>query len=125
MIDNALGLRRTELTTGMSVLTNLDVNDPCCPRLASAVPPFETVAKLLAEEPPVRLLVERLAEVLGNHEGSLDPAGRNPLSRLCIHGGQYGTRSSSIIVLEKSRRVVRYFHADGPPCSTPFDEVAV
>lgn len=122
VVDNGDGIRCTELEAGMSVLTNLDVNDPRCPRLASAVPSFEQVADLLAGDVSLEVLVSSLAEVLSSHFNSLDPADRNPLARVCIHGPEYGTRSSSIIALEQTGRV-HYHHADGPPCTTPFQPV--
>jgi uncharacterized protein with NRDE domain len=123
VLDNARGLRATELGTGMSLLTNLDVNDPRCPRLASAVRPFEQVARRLETGADAHEIVAECARVLASHENSLDPADASPLSRLCVHTEIYGTRSSSVILVDADNRV-RYFHAAGPPCTAPFVEVA-
>jgi uncharacterized protein with NRDE domain len=123
VLDNARGLRATELAAGMSLLTNLDVNDPRCPRLASAVAPFERVARLLAEDVAAEDVLSGCADVLASHENSLDPADASPLSRLCVHTEMYGTRSSSLILVGANGGV-RYFHAPGPPCVTPYGEVA-
>jgi uncharacterized protein with NRDE domain len=122
VVDNASGLRTTELGPGMSLLTNLDVNDPRCPRLASAVAPFERVARLLKRGAGAAEIVESCASVLASHENSLDPNDASPLSRLCVHTELYGTRSSSLILIAADGSV-RYFHAAGPPCSTAFVEV--
>jgi uncharacterized protein with NRDE domain len=122
VLDNRAGLRTTELGRGLSLLTNLDVNDPRCPRLASAVAPFERVARRLGSDPDAEELLEACVPVLASHENSLDPADSSPLSRLCAHTELYGTRSSSLILCERGGSV-RYFHAAGPPCRTPFVEV--
>ncbi len=124
VLDNgAARLHQTVLGPGLSVLTNLDVNDPRCPRLASAFPAFEEVAGTLASEPPLGTVTDLLARVLSDHASSLDPGGDNPFARVCIHREGYGTRSSTILVLQHDGRV-RYFHAEGPPCRHPFTEVA-
>jgi uncharacterized protein with NRDE domain len=116
-------LRQTQLGPGLSVLTNLDVNDPRCPRLATAYPAFEALGSLLAEDPPLTTLTQHLRKVLSDHESSADPGGTNPFARVCIHLEHYGTRSSTIVVLQDDGRV-RYLHAEGPPCLAPFSEVA-
>ena len=124
VIDNAKGVGLTELEEGLSVLTNLDVNDPRCIRLASAVPRFEAVAALLASRPDIALsdLLSGLATVMGDHSASCEPGGEDPLARLCVHTPDFGTRSASILVVsEEDER--RYFHADGPPCRSSFIEV--
>jgi hypothetical protein len=46
-----------------------------------------------------------------------------PLENTCIHAGEYGTRSSSLLALgdEPGQDVLR--HADGPPCTTPYRDL--
>lgn len=44
------------------------------------------------------------------------------LTATCIHSEHYGTRSSTIVELERGR-VRSYLHADGPPCVTPYREL--
>lgn len=41
---------------------------------------------------------------------------------VCVHAPWYGTRSSTIVAIEPGR-VARYLHAEGPPCTTPFEDV--
>jgi uncharacterized protein with NRDE domain len=117
------GLACCELDAGLSLLTNLDVNDPRCPRLASAVAGFERASAALGDDPSLEDLAAALHAVLSDHTNSVDPGNTDPLARLCIHGDVYGTRSSSLIVLTGDGRV-RYFHAAGRPCITPLVEVA-
>ncbi len=119
VIDNATGLRVTELETGLSVLTNLDVNDPRCPRLASAVPGFESVVPLMQAGEPSEAIVGKLSKVLGDHRNTVDPRDENPLARLCVHTPSYGTRSATVVLADSNGRV-EYHHAPGPPCRTPF-----
>lgn len=118
VVDNGRGARAVQLDDGLSVLTNLDVNDPRCPRLAGAHLRFSALEGALASGAPADELAPSLATVLASHDG--DDA--LPLSRTCVHAGDYGTRSSSMIFVEKSGRV-RWFHADGPPCTSPFTEL--
>jgi hypothetical protein len=105
------------------LLTNLDLNDPRCPRLASAVPAFERVARRLRDDDPdAEETVALIRPVLASHANSLDPDDASPFSRVCVHTEVYGTRSSTIL-LGTPAGAVRYFHAAGPPCRTAFEEV--
>lgn len=124
VFDNRDGAGRTELDAGLSVLTNLDVNDPRCPRLASATRGFSEVSTLLASEPPAAELTAALAAVLADHQKTVDPSDADPFARVCVHAGPYGTRSSSIILLSDDSRV-SYLHAAGPPCTTPFESLTL
>jgi len=133
VVDNGQGARRVPLDMGLSVLTNLDVNDPRCPRLAGATRRFDALKPLLAGGADVEESVPALAAVLSSHEDGAaavdaeaaarfgsDAAVR--FARICVHVENYGTRSSSMIFV-RADGAVRYFHADGSPCTTPFEEV--
>jgi uncharacterized protein with NRDE domain len=111
-----------ELAPGLSLLTNLDLNDPRCPRLASAVPAFEAVARRLRDDPPAADVVDLVRPAMASHHNSLDPADASPFSRVCVHTETYGTRSSTIVLAAPGGEA-RFFHASGPPCRTPFAEV--
>ena len=41
------------------------------------------------------------------------------LTATCIHTPFYGTRSTSIVAMDRGR-MIEYRHADGPPCVTAF-----
>jgi uncharacterized protein with NRDE domain len=133
VVDNGIGVRRVSLDAGLSVLTNLDVNDPRCPRLAGATRRFDAVAPLLRSGADVAEAVPALAFVLSSHEAGLEPGfeedpalravgGAAAFSKICVHVADYGTRSSSMIFVDPTGHV-RYFHADGPPCKAQFVEV--
>ena len=133
VLDNGQGARRVPLDLGLSALTNLDVNDPRCPRLAGATRRFDALRPLLAGGADVDEAVPALAAVLSSHEDGAaavdaeaaarfgsDAAVR--FARICVHVENYGTRSSSMIFVGVDG-AVRYFHADGSPCTTSFEEV--
>jgi uncharacterized protein with NRDE domain len=119
---NHLDQSRIErLTPGVHVLTNLDLDDPTCPRIAQSHRLFQSIS--LPEEPsnPAEL-VGRLHAILSDHVVPLDPRGHSRHDTLCVHRGEYGTRSSSIVVAS-STGSMSYFHAPGPPCRTPYSAV--
>jgi uncharacterized protein with NRDE domain len=73
-------------------------------------------------------LAPRIARALGDH--TRVPIEQTPPSHLprdiahaltagCIHTDHYGTRSSTLLAIDRDR-VAAYLHADGPPCTTPF-----
>lgn len=45
------------------------------------------------------------------------------LQAICTHAGIYGTRSAAILALPPGK-VVHYLHAEGPPCTAPFESYA-
>jgi len=122
VVDNHDGVVTTELAEGLSVLTNLAVNDPRCPRLASAHAGFARALPRLAGGASAEEIVEALGTVLRDHRGSADPGGTDPFARVCVHAGPYGTRSSSILLVD-ALGGVRYFHADDAPCRADFHEI--
>jgi uncharacterized protein with NRDE domain len=100
----------------------------CNDRMDAA--PFPRCSRL-ASRIPHRWDPAALAHVLGDHakvdpppdgeEASrhLPPALARELTATCIHTDVYGTRSSTLVAID--RGVTRaYLHADGPPCVTPF-----
>lgn len=122
IVDNHDGAEKTELPIGLSVLTNLAVNDPRCPRLATAHAGFARALPRLAADASASEIVAALGAVLRDHEGSADPTGTDPFARVCVHAGTYGTRSSSVLLVGESGDV-RYFHADDAPCRAGFREI--
>lgn len=109
------GIAVIDLPPGLHLLTNLEVNDAGCPRIARSRSRFAAVR-------PSNLtdngsFLAPLREVLADH--SPEPAGE---SSLCVHRGPYGTRSSSIIALD-SAGAAGYWHAEGPPCSAEYEPI--
>ncbi len=111
--------RATRLEAGLHLLTNLDVDDPTCPRIAASYQRFAAAGDAFARDRDVDAFVTRLREVLADHATALDPRGPGSL---CLHAGPYGTRSSTVLLIASAGRA-RYFHADGPPCTTSLEPV--
>jgi hypothetical protein len=96
-------VRTTRLAPGTHVIDNDAFGRPS-PRVVRAT-------ALLAGEPPSLAL-------LGDHGIGDDDS-------LCHHGEQYGTVSATEIHLGRALDVVRYLHANGPPCrGVPVDLTA-
>jgi uncharacterized protein with NRDE domain len=115
-------LRSTRLEPGLHLLTNLDVNDPTCPRIAVSYRRFADAGDAFGADGDVDRFVGRLRDVLADHATALDPRGPGSL---CVHAEPFGTRSSSVLLVPRAGRPVRYLHGDGPPCRTPFTPVAL
>ena len=100
--------QRRDLTPGPHVIGNLhpDESSPKLDRLRARV---HALAK--AETPTA----DALAEVCRTHvEGA-------PLESTCVHAGEYGTRSSTLLWFG-SQPALRY--AEGPPCTAPYRDLS-
>lgn len=64
-------------------------------------------------------LADALQEALGHHYGD-----RSPAESLCVHtDSEFGTVSSTLLVIGEERpREGLYWYADGPPCTTRFED---
>jgi uncharacterized protein with NRDE domain len=105
---------RQALDPGIHVICNRDPDDPGSSKV-------QRIRRLLADV-DVRAapaeLVSTLFRVLGSH-----PAGSNALENPCVHTAEYGTRSSSVLLLGPSQSA--YWYADGAPCETKYRDFTV
>jgi len=113
-----------KLTPGLHLLTNADVDDFECPRISRSYSRFAQLAQRedFARDPLA--MRADLARLLADHSTQLDPRNGRPNS-LCLHLGEYGTRSSSLIFMRRDAATVEHFFAPGPPCTTAFEQAAV
>jgi uncharacterized protein with NRDE domain len=118
--DHAIAI--TPLAAGVHLLTNLDLNDPTCPRIAKSARLFASVSLPRRDAPP-DILVDALRPILSDHSTPLDPRAELPPNNLCVHTERFGTCSASILVFTAAQRRYRLWHAAGAPCQTPFLEV--
>ena len=94
-------LRAVDLAPGTHVVSSdRDVDDPALDERVE----FEEFLKSGPADP------ERLPEFLSSHEGARP---------VCKHGERFGTVSSTIFEDWSGDR--RLWHAQGPPCRTPFE----
>ena len=114
-------VRITHLPPGVHLLTNLDLNDPTCPRIAKSSKPVAALP--LPRDGDAAVLIEPLRRLLADHDTALDPRAA-VIDTLCVHKPGYGTRSASIVALDAAGRP-RWWHAGGPPCRTAFQELAL
>lgn len=112
------------LTPGFHLLTNADVDDFECPRISRSYSRFAELAQRedFAADPIARRT--DLAALLADHSTQLDARTGRPNS-LCLHLGDYGTRSSSLIFMRRASSVVEHFFAAGPPCTTSYERAPV
>jgi uncharacterized protein with NRDE domain len=115
-------IRSVCLTEGVHVLTNMDVDDPTCPRIAQSHQLFRSVS-LPAGDLDTTSLLSQLRTILSDHAVTLDPRVPNRSNTLCVHRGEYGTRSSSVILVPAGARPMRFWHAAGAPCRTEYEDV--
>jgi uncharacterized protein with NRDE domain len=113
-----------ELTPGMHLLTNADVDDFECPRISRSYSRFAELGQRedFAHDPLARRA--GLADLLADHSTQLDARTGRPNS-LCLHLGDYGTRSSSLIFMRRDSAKVDHFFAAGPPCTTAYQPAPV
>ena len=119
-IPEGRAIKVQTLPVGVHLMTNLEVNDPTCPRIAKSHRLFEAVEVTGDEEK----LLPRLRPILADHATQLDPRAEEGDNSLCIHAGPYGTRSSAIIALD-STGGTRFWHTEGPPCRNDFQSVGL
>lgn len=109
-----------ELTRGLHLLTNLDVNDFECPRISASYAKFAALgAEVGFRRDPVARRTQ-LGRLLSDHNTQLDPRSGRPNS-LCLHLDGYGTRSSSMIFVGTDTDDVEHYFAAGPPCRTAYE----
>jgi uncharacterized protein with NRDE domain len=112
------------LTPGLHLLTNLELNDFECPRIAKSYGLFDATRRYLRRD-AVACLLPALRRILSDHSTPLDPRSDGPPNNLCVHTGRFGTRSSSILLYVRAERRFRLWHANGAPCEVDYSEVAL
>jgi len=102
--------RITTLPPGIHLMANSDLNDPLDPRIHRARRLLEGIDSELAKDWIVA--AEKICGLAGD--------GNEPA--ICRAGSDWGTVSSSIIVLADAAEQSTYLHAAGPPSSTPYND---
>lgn len=95
----------TELAPGAHVVGNADPDDRSVAKVARLL----EAAERIAAGPPEWWL-EGLAAVCRSHDGE------GPLGAPCVHHGGYGTRSSTLLALDRDAARSELHFGEGPPC---------
>ena len=114
-IDDEGTPRVAHLAPGPHVLTVRDLDDASRAKDAKLQTELDAARDASSNADDLEL---RLRVVLAGHTSPTD----DPLDATCIHGDVYGTVSASTVVAADGG--IRYRHAPGRPCVTPFDQVA-
>jgi hypothetical protein len=114
----------TVLEPGLHLLTNLELNDAECPRIAKSYRLFDDARRQLRAE-TLEVFLAGLRRILSDHSTPLDPRSTGLSNNLCVHSEHFGTRSSSVLVYSASAGCYRMWHANGAPCETDYAEVTL
>jgi len=106
--------RPVQLRPGWHIVSNSGLNAPDCPRRARVLVLIEQTTFEIQPGFP-RLLAGLCRDHGACGDGTWPDA-------VCRHGDRAGTRSSSILRIDFGLKI-RFWHADGPPCNTPYEEV--
>jgi uncharacterized protein with NRDE domain len=117
-------MRITPLAPGLHLVSNLDVDDPTCPKIARSHVRFAAAGDAFVRQRDRAALRAALHAVVADHSLALDPRLPDALGAICVHAGPFGTRSSSLLLLDDGGRWQHWF-ADGPPCERAYEPAPV
>ena len=103
-------LRSCPLPPGIHIVTARGLNETTDERTAYAFDQLASFGPRTAIE-----WLDELPRLCGDHGNSAHPP-------ICLHAGDRGTVSSSIIALPEDRKQARWLHAQGPPCDAAFND---
>ena len=104
--------RRIDLEPGAHVIGNADPGAAPTPKLARIGEYAAHVARGPADRAP-----QALAVICRDHESKGDT-----FQDACVHAGDYGTRSSTLLVLRDADSESGFWHASDAPCRTEYDD---
>jgi uncharacterized protein with NRDE domain len=122
--NHADGVRLTTLPPGLHLVSNLDVNDPTCPKIARSHARFADAGEAFARDRDEDRLRRELHAIVADHTLTLDPRLPDALGAICVHAGRFGTRCSSLLFLDEAGRW-RHWFAPGPPCERAYEPTLV
>jgi uncharacterized protein with NRDE domain len=107
------------LAPGFHLLTNRNVNDQQCPRIARSLHGFSQVSTTVSSSVvDAGKIFTHLQPLLARHAADLDPR-----ASVCIHLDGYGTCSSTLLAYSKAEECYKYAFAPGFPCRHTYSEL--
>ncbi len=125
----AEGTDLQSLEPGWHVLPNGRADDRTIPKVRRAL---ELLEGLPTFQDPASLALE-LRRILADHEHDREAPDepvwlpeqiRRQISAICVHAGNYGTRSYSIL-MGGADQGFRYWHGEGKPCTIAPEEISL
>ncbi len=110
------------ITSGVHAITDSQLDTHDSPRVRQAVTGIHEILHK-ASSPANRHVSERINFIINSLQKLCAWHDReNTDGSICLHGKRAGTVSSTIIALGAQGHKGRFFHADGPPCCTPYED---
>jgi hypothetical protein len=106
------GPRLTALPRGIHLIANGELNDPLDPRLGRVRGFCETL-----RDAPWTFWASEFRMLLGEHGTEVAPP-------VCLHRGNGGTVSATVLALPTDAHRAESWYAPGPPCTTPFEDLS-
>jgi uncharacterized protein with NRDE domain len=117
-VEDRIECKRLE--EGLHVVSNTSIYDPPSRKLDYAHSLFSDAGRRLVREdfdgPSFTSLFQGILENHSLREGTSDPK-----EAICVHTGDYGTVSSTIISYSGTERRFTFYHASGPPCRSEYE----
>ena len=113
-LDDEGGRQEAPLAPGVHVLTEQNPDDPSSRKASGLLRDAQGVASLV--QTSEALLAEFRALLQSHHQYS-----DGPESAACIHEEKFGTVSSATVQISRGR--TWFAHADGHPCTTPYQAI--
>jgi uncharacterized protein with NRDE domain len=113
------GFEVVSLTPGFHLLTNRNLNDQQCPRIARSLHNFSQVSNIVSPcVSDASDIFTHLHPLLAHHTADLDPR-----ASVCIHLDGYGTCSSTLLAYSVAEERYKYTFAPGSPCRHTYSEL--
>jgi len=85
--------------------------------------PKEKESRDISRSPVQPSLIRLFRGILSDHR--LNEGSSNPREAICVHAGEYGTVSSSIIIYRTNKKKFDFYHTSGAPCRSDYESCSL